>query len=182
MRVMQRILRTLLVFILLAAAGFAAEDFAEIKKKAEAGSADEQRLVGWLYLLGANVPKDSVEALKWFRKAVNQGYAAAQYDLAGFYYGGAGMPKNDAEAARLYRMAAEQGHPGSQLSLGVMYWKGEGVLKDFVQAHAWINISVAKGKDGAKYMMSRLEEEMTPEQKAEAMKLAKKLWENLPKG
>lgn len=36
MRVMHRILRILLVFVLLAAAGFAA-DFAETKKNAEAG-------------------------------------------------------------------------------------------------------------------------------------------------
>jgi TPR repeat protein len=34
-----------------------------------------------MYLNGKGVPKDDAEAVKWFRKAAEQGYADAQYDL-----------------------------------------------------------------------------------------------------
>ena len=54
---MQRIVRTLLVFVLLAAAGFAADNFAETKKNAEAGDAWAQYYLGLMYAEGTGVPK-----------------------------------------------------------------------------------------------------------------------------
>ena len=52
---MSSILRTLLVFVVLTAAGFAADDFAETKKKAEAGNADAQLALGLMYANGEGV-------------------------------------------------------------------------------------------------------------------------------
>ena len=69
---MHRILKSLLVFALLAAAGFAADDFAETKKKAEAGDANAQYNLSLMYANGTGVPQDDVEALKWLRKADDQ--------------------------------------------------------------------------------------------------------------
>lgn len=46
---MNTILRTLLIFILLAAAGFAADNFAETKKRAEAGDSTAQYNIGVMY-------------------------------------------------------------------------------------------------------------------------------------
>jgi TPR repeat protein len=60
---MNRILKSLLVFVLLAAAGFAADDFAETKKKAEAGDATAQSKLGEMYANGTGVPKDLVQAV-----------------------------------------------------------------------------------------------------------------------
>ena len=142
---MQRILRTLLIFALLTAAGFAA-DFAETKKKAEAGGAWAQFSLGEMYYNGEGVPKDFAEAVSWYRKAADQGFAHAQYYL------------------------------------GLMYANGRGVPKDLVQAHVWWNIAGARGDETAKKDCANIEKEMTPEQQAEAMKLARELFAKLPKG
>ncbi len=73
---MHRIFRTLLVFVFLAAAGFAA-DFAEWRKKAETGDANAQFNLGVMYDNGMGVPKDDAEAAKWYRLAAEQGNAMA---------------------------------------------------------------------------------------------------------
>ena len=183
MRVMHRILRILLVFVLLAAAGFAqAPDFAETKKKAEAGDAVAQTSLGAMYSNGTGVPKDSAEAVKWWRKAADKGNAIAQGALGWMYGNGIGVPKDDAEAVKWYRMSADQGNANAQYNLGNSYYNGVGVPKDLVQAHVWWNIAGAKEHENAKENLGIIEEEMTPEQKAEAMKLARELFAKLPKG
>src|SRR6266478_2626468 len=80
----------------------------EVKAKAEAGDADSQVELGLRYLDGKEVPKNQVEAVKWYRKAAEQNYAKAQHNL-GFGYGhGEGVVKDQVEAVKLYRKAAEQ--------------------------------------------------------------------------
>jgi TPR repeat protein len=53
------------------------------------------------YLNGAGLAKDQKEAVKWYRKAAEQNYAAAQYNLGLSYYSGTGVTKDDAEAVKL---------------------------------------------------------------------------------
>ena len=143
---MNSILRTLLAFVLFAAVGFAADDFAATKKKAEAGDAIAQSILGLMYHNGNGVPKDSAEAVKW------------------------------------YRRSADQGNLVAQTNLGLMYANGEGVPKDLVQAHVWFNIAGAADDEVAKKNLAIVEKEMTPDQKAEATKLARELFAKLPKG
>jgi TPR repeat protein len=50
-----------------------------------------------------------VEAVKWFRKAAEQGHAKAQYALGRSYEMGLGVVADYEEAAKWYRKAAEQG-------------------------------------------------------------------------
>jgi TPR repeat protein len=61
-----------------------------------------------MYEKGQGVPKDDAEAVKWYRKAAEQGNAGAQDKLGAMYADGRGVPKDDAEAVRWHRMAAEQ--------------------------------------------------------------------------
>ena len=115
---MRPILKSLLVFVVLAAAGFAAADFAETKKKAEAGKANAQYYLGVLYALGDGVPKDDAEALKWWRLAAEQGNDEAQGILGAAYNEGKLVRKDEAAAVKWYRLAAEQGNAQSQYNLG----------------------------------------------------------------
>jgi len=62
-----------------------------------------------------------------------------------------------------------------------MYYNGTGVIKNPAQAHAWWTIAGAKGNENAKNNLVSLEKEMTAEQKAEAMKLARELFARLRK-
>ena len=108
MKVMHRPVLTLLVFVLLAAAGFAqAPDFAETKKKAEGGHAGAQCLLGEKYLNGNGVPKDDDEAVKWFRKAADQGNTIAQYNLKGPARGGEARKRAAIEQAAASKQAAK---------------------------------------------------------------------------
>lgn len=45
---------------------------AELHDKVEGGIAAAQNLLGLAYAAGSRVPKDEVEAAKWFRKAADQ--------------------------------------------------------------------------------------------------------------
>ena len=92
------------------------------------------------------------------------------------YDNGKGVPKDPVEAIKWYRKAAEQGRVDAQFNLGVSYATGNGVPKDLVQAHMWLNLSGAKGFEGAKLKLETLEKQMSAEQKAEAMKLARDRW------
>ena len=55
------------------------------------------------------MPEDDAEAVKWYRKAAEQGLASAQCYLGLRYDFGKGVPEDDAEAVKWYRKAAEQG-------------------------------------------------------------------------
>ena len=79
------------------------------------------------------------------------------------------------------RKKAEQGDADAQFNLGLMYDSGNGVPKDLVQAHMWWNIAGAKRHENANKNLADVEKEMTPEQKAEATKLARELFERLSK-
>ena len=62
-----------------------------------------------MYEQGHGVPQDYAEAVKWYRKAADQGDAFAQYNLGVMYDNGEGVPQDQAEAVKWYRKAAEQG-------------------------------------------------------------------------
>ena len=115
--------------------------------------------------------------MKWYRKAAEQGHAVAQSNLGFMYASGDGVPKDETEAVKWYRKSAEQGNANGQYNLGKMYANGDGVLKDSVHAHAWTNNASANGDESAKKNLGILEEKMTPEQKAEATKLAREIFE-----
>ena len=67
----------------------------------------------------APTPEDKAE--QW-RKAAEQGDAAAQYYLAHCYFFGDGVAKDKAEAVMWFRKAAEQGLADGQYWLGLCYF------------------------------------------------------------
>ena len=67
---------------------------------------------------GQGVPEDDAEAVVWFRKAAEQGYARAQFNLALGYDLAKGVPEDDAEAVLWYRKAADQGHAPARPTWG----------------------------------------------------------------
>ncbi len=132
-----------------------------------------------IYERGKGVPQDYKEAMKWYRKAADQGYASAQYIVGDMYDKGLGVTENYAAAVRWYRKAANQGYAPAQTNLGFMYSIGQGVTLDLVQAHMWYNLSAMKGKKIAREVRDLLAKVMTPAQIAEAQRLARE-WK--PKG
>jgi TPR repeat protein len=72
------------------------------------------------YVNGEGVPKNYVEALKWFRRSADQGDAIGQYQLGVMYHNGQGVPQNDAEAAKWLRLSAAQGYAAAQGKLAIL--------------------------------------------------------------
>jgi len=107
-------------------------------KDAENGDAYAAERLGWWYANGPARLQNETEALKWFRKAADQGFAEAQANLARMYAAGKGVAKDETEAVKWYRKAAEQGLGLAQVNLGGMYAAGRGVAKDLAEAVKWV--------------------------------------------
>ena len=58
-----------------------------------------------MYDNGRGVQKDYAQAVKWYRKAAEQGDAMAQGSLGFMYENGRGVQKDKKEAAKWYRKA-----------------------------------------------------------------------------
>ncbi len=84
-------------------------------------SAEAQFLIAGMYERGQGVPQDYAEAVKWLRKAAEQGHAKAQFNLGLMYRKGQGVPQDYAKALQWFRKAAEQGVAKAQFNLGLMY-------------------------------------------------------------
>ena len=132
-------------------------------------NAEAQYYLGVMYRNGYGVAKDYVEAVKWYHKAAEQGYASAQSNLGFMYRNGYGVTKDDVEAVKWYRKAAEQGNATAQYNLGFMYYRGKGVRKDYdVAAYVWFTLAAAQGHKDASSDRNRIAKRMTAAEIAEA--------------
>ena len=120
--------------------------------------------------------KDEAEAVKWYRKAAEQGITSAQFTLGLCYGNGQGCVKNEAEAVKWYRKAAEQGFGLAQYNLGIYYQNGEGVVKNEIEGYKWALLAAAQGIEIAKKSVSFVESRLSPAQRAEGQRLAQE-WE-----
>lgn len=156
-----------------------AEAMTWVRKAAEQGDPKAETALGVMYGLKGlrgGVLQDLTEAMKWLRKAADQDDPDAQYQLGDMYATG----KEYAEAMKWLSKAAEHGVPKAQTDLATMYTNGQGVPQDYVQAHKWFNLaasqfsaSESEGRAAAVKSRDRLAAKMTPEQIAEAQKLAR---------
>ena len=149
---------------------------AELKQKAGQGFPDAQYNLGLMYERGEGVTQDQTEAIRWFQLAAEQGVAEAQYKLGHRFAEGYGVSQGYAEAVKWYQAAAEQGLAVAQIRLGLLHANGEGVPQDYVQAHKWFNLTSADSqfvnRPRAIRGRDELAKRMTPEQIAEAQRLA----------
>ena len=60
-----------------------------------------------------------------------------------------------------------------------MYVNGEGVPEDYVQAYAWFTLSAAQGNEKARIDKTKIAEEMTSSQIAQAQQLSKTFAKNV---
>ena len=79
---------------------------AALRVEANAGDADAQLLLGFIYQYGRGVPQDYAQAVAWYRKAADQGFADAQYNLGLMYGNGQGVPEDYVEGYKWLNLAA----------------------------------------------------------------------------
>jgi hypothetical protein len=74
-----------------------------LRQRAEAGEAKAQSDLGVAYLYGFHgTQPDPAEALKWLRKAADQGDGDASMSIADMYFSGTGVARDYTQAARWY--------------------------------------------------------------------------------
>ena len=100
---------------------------------------------GEMYEYGRGVRRNDSTAVKWYRKAAEQGHADAQYSLGHMYEFGRGVDKNKSTAVEWYRKAAEQGYADVQYHLGVLYCGGHGVHKSISTGSEWYRKAAEQG-------------------------------------
>ena len=66
-----------------------------------------------MYDNGWGVPENDAEAVKWYRKAAEQGYVDAQFNLGNMYANGWGVPVNNVRAYMWWSLAKALGNENS---------------------------------------------------------------------
>ena len=117
-------------------------------------SAEVQFDIAKMYENGWGVTKDDVEAVRWYRKAAEQGYDKAQNNLGVKCRDGRGTERDLAEALRWFRRAAEQGDAISQSNIGAMYRDGNGVKRSYPEAIRWFRMAADQGDALAQFYMA----------------------------
>ena len=121
---------------------------------------------------------DYASEFRLVRPLAEQGSAEAQTALGLMYSAGRGVPQDYVEAVKWYRDAAEQGFADAQDALARMYVLGRGVPKNYVLAHMWFNLAASRFSGEVRDNIDaaardNLAVSMTPEQIAEAQRLAR---------
>merc|ERR1712166_1371335 len=91
------------------------------------------------------------EAVEWFKKAADEGYAPG-LDAMGFLYQmGQGVPLDREKAFEYYEKAAEAGDASAAFNLGVRFEQGNTVPQDKRRALGLFEKAASKGHLGAMY-------------------------------
>jgi TPR repeat protein len=122
---------------------------------------------------------DPSGVIKYFQPYADKGNVNAQLTLGSTYYSGKFVPQDYTKAVKWFRLAAQQGDATAENFLGLMYLNGQGVPENLLLAHMWSNLAAASGKevmilkrDDLTQMRDKLASQMTPQQVAEAQKMA----------
>jgi TPR repeat protein len=116
---------------------------------------------------------DLVDAIKYFRRAAEAGFAGAQNNLGWAYYKGDGVKQNFAEAIYWLTRAVEQGEPFAYGSLGDMRFHQSGFHRDDIETYKWLklavdNLPLGKARDRDRKLFEAVKARMSPDQIARA--------------
>jgi uncharacterized protein len=119
---------------------------------------------------------DYATAASLFRPLADRGDARAAVKLGLMYQQGRGVPVDYPEAANWFGRGADRGNADAQKNLGFMFLYGRGVRRDYVSAHMWFHLAASSGNKSAAFAQDLVAAKMTPDEVAEAEKLAEE-WE-----
>lgn len=162
------------------------EEFRQLLQLAEEGDANAQFQIGQQYYdcagssdCSTDINSTFQEAIKWFKKAVEQGHVQAQGYLAGLYTSGmGGIKPNLSEAIRLNEAAAYQGSNNAAFSLAFAYYTGgSGVTQDLAKAFVWFS-QMEQQHPLMKEVATRLTPEQLKEVEIETKKVSLQILKN----
>ena len=107
----------------------------------------------------ANNPEisaETVEFVKWYRRAAEDDDIPAQFQLGYMYDTGLGVAPNRLEAEKWYRSAADRGDPWAQYRLALLYMNGGyGLAQDHDKALLWLETALDRGNPLAETYVTR---------------------------
>lgn len=115
----------------------------QLVEKANANDLTAQFELASRYNYGRTMPKNTVLALKWLRKAATAGQADAQRLLAVKLYNGFDVSPNYQEARKWAEKLAEKGDVAAASMIGSMYANGEGSKRNLPLAYTWYAIAAS---------------------------------------
>ncbi len=121
------------------------ETYDHLVEMAYDGDACAQSELGMRYYNGDGIEQDYEEAVKWYKKAIEQGDASAKSRLGVCYIEGKGMPKDTLEAIKWWLLSAEQGYATAQYNIGGSYYFGVGVPQNYNEAVKWYRKAAEQG-------------------------------------
>lgn len=128
-----------------------------------------------VYQLGRanDVAENFPQAIEFYTKAADAGYAPALNALGALYDGGYGVEDDPVEAARYYTLAADAGLTLAMENLAKLYELGRGVEQDYARAIALYRKAEAAGSAYASASLGWLAENGfgMPQDDVEAMRL-----------
>ena len=149
-RTLRRVAVALLASV--AATGFALDNDSveELSRAAELGDSKAQFDLGYMYTIGiGDFEADSAEALRWYRRSAEQGFARAQSVLGSAYAHGHSLEQGFTQAATWCRLGAEQGDAEGQLCMALLYAGGCGVEQDDTESARWYRLAADQGEGQA---------------------------------
>ena len=135
---------------------FGAAVLQECTAQADAGNAEAQHAVGFVFAHGKSNLLDPVKAAKWFEKAARQGHAPSQWRLGIAYRIGNGVRVDYRKAIELFVAASVGGEPRANLGIARMYMDGRGVPQSYPNAEKWIKKSVERADPSAMKLLADL--------------------------
>jgi TPR repeat protein len=110
-------------------------DFAEayciMRPLAEAGDADAQYNIGWMYMNGYGLRVNDSLALEWWKEASEQGHSDASFSIGMLYSLGEGeVSKDTNEAIDYYLIAADEKHEDAIAILKSMMLRNDNFVRE----------------------------------------------------
>ena len=141
-----------------------------LRPLADEGEPRAQYVIAVMFLNGLIKAPSEDTAAGYMHRAADQGYAPAQTELARMYRDGDGVPQHPLASLEWYQRAAENGDVGAQLTLADAYAYGS--PPQLIEAYKWYEIAIRYWGPLAVRAREVVAEQMTPEQIAQATKLA----------
>jgi TPR repeat protein len=113
--------------------------------EANRGDPFAQHELGIRYLIGSGFQADTVKAIYWIRKAVDQNLPAAKFNYGILLYNGIGVPWNPFEAYQNFKSAANVGLPEAQFAVALSYTDNLALNRDLNKAYHYFKLSAATG-------------------------------------
>jgi uncharacterized protein len=107
-------------------------------------------------LMGSSVTRSDANAMEYFHRAADQGFAPAQVVLGYLFETGRGTPVNAQEAFAWYKKATQQGDPLAQWLAGRMIYAGSVPGRDFNEASAFFESAADHGDAFGEYLLGKV--------------------------